>query len=130
MWEYNNLDELYHHGILGMHWGVRRYQNKDGSLTRKGKQRRMSQDAKDVAKIKKKKLYEMSNEELKKYNNRKSLENSYHQNNKNAILNKKLLAGAATAALLTTTYVTLKNNGKTIISDGKNIVNFAKSKLS
>lgn len=31
--------ELYHHGILGMKWGVRRYQNKDGSLTKAGKKR-------------------------------------------------------------------------------------------
>lgn len=30
-------NELYHHGIKGMKWGVRRYQNKDGSLTAKGK---------------------------------------------------------------------------------------------
>lgn len=31
--------ELYHHGILGMKWGVRRYQNSDGTLTSAGKER-------------------------------------------------------------------------------------------
>ena len=30
-------DYLEHHGILGMRWGVRRYQNSDGSLTSAGK---------------------------------------------------------------------------------------------
>ena len=32
-------EELSHHGILGQKWGVRRYQNKDGSLTSAGKKR-------------------------------------------------------------------------------------------
>lgn len=32
--EYN---ELYHYGILGQKWGIRRYQNEDGSATPAGK---------------------------------------------------------------------------------------------
>ena len=32
-------NELYHHGIKGQKWGVRRYQNKDGSLTYAGKKK-------------------------------------------------------------------------------------------
>ena len=38
-WRYYNSNELYHHGILGQKWGVRRFQNADGSLTSAGKKR-------------------------------------------------------------------------------------------
>lgn len=42
-------NDLQHHGILGMKWGVRRYQNKDGSLTAAGKKRYSAKDEQDAA---------------------------------------------------------------------------------
>ncbi len=39
MWSYNYTDELYHYGIKGMKWGIRRFENKSGHLTAAGKKR-------------------------------------------------------------------------------------------
>ena len=39
MWAWTpsvSADYLYHHGIKGMHWGIRRFQNPDGTLTEDG----------------------------------------------------------------------------------------------
>lgn len=37
MTDFRQYSELYHYGVKGMHWGVRRYQNPDGTLTPEGK---------------------------------------------------------------------------------------------
>ena len=45
-----NADELKHYGIKGMKWGVRRFQNSDGSLTADGKKRYSGDNLKDIQK--------------------------------------------------------------------------------
>lgn len=76
-------DVLIHHGILGMKWGVRRYQNKDGSLTSAGKKRYSDNDdikeapQKNTEEPKKKSVKDMSDEELRREVNRMQLEQNY-----------------------------------------------------
>lgn len=48
--------ELYHHGILGQKWGVRRYQNKDGSLTPAGKKHKSDSNKKEISEVAKKRI--------------------------------------------------------------------------
>lgn len=47
-------NELYHYGIRGMRWGVRRYQNKDGSLTPAGEKRLADYKSKEIDRATKK----------------------------------------------------------------------------
>lgn len=73
----HSSDELKHWGIKGMRWGIRRYQNKDGSLTNAGKKRRakLESELKELAPKKKQKSpSEMTNKELEKYIARKNAE--------------------------------------------------------
>lgn len=37
--DFRDYENIEHHGVKGMHWGIRRYQNKDGSLTPVGKRK-------------------------------------------------------------------------------------------
>ena len=45
---YNHSAELYHHGIKGQKWGIRRFQNKDGSLTKAGEKRYSEESDKKI----------------------------------------------------------------------------------
>ncbi len=67
-----NGNELYHHGIKGQKWGVRRYQNQDGSLTPAGQKRLEKKDAKWAKKKSDKimaKAKKKNQKELNKYAN-------------------------------------------------------------
>lgn len=86
-------NELYHFGVKGMKWGVRRYQNKDGTLTKAGR-KKMAKLDKEYSKLtgqkrntessntrspltKKKKLSEMTDDEIREQINRITLEKQY-----------------------------------------------------
>ena len=117
---YNYNDELYHWGVKGMKWGVRRYQNKDGTLTAKGKKRySMSDDAKTASELKKKKVSELSNSELKKLNERTRLEQEYSKLNPGAI--KKGWKFVAASAGIMGTALAVYNNSNQIAKIGKDV---------
>jgi hypothetical protein len=72
------LPYLQHHGILGMKWGVRRYQNEDGSLTSAGRRRYSDSNTRKEEKDRKKHPEKyMDNKELREALNRMNMERQY-----------------------------------------------------
>ena len=65
-----NYNTLCHHGIKGQKWGIRRYQNDDGSLTSAGKARYNDDGTRKNPK-------DMTDEDLRKSSNRLSAEQNY-----------------------------------------------------
>lgn len=120
---------LQHHGILGQKWGIRRYQNKDGSLTAAGKNRFKSKTAnagpnnredhnKAHDKSKSKSVESMSDAELRARINRLQLEQQYaalsskEVNTGKDYVNKIIKASTTVATLTSKTIETYNNIDK------------------
>ncbi len=95
-------NELCHYGVLGMRWGVRRYQNEDGTLTTAGKRRKKETPHEDYTRAHdRKKVSEMSDKELQQRLNRLNNEEQYRKKTaKPSVLQKgkKFVMGAVAMA--------------------------------
>lgn len=117
------MDSIYHFGIKGMKWGIRRYQNKDGSLTPQGKIR-YSEDYKRAHSGKN--IKEMSDTELRNVNNRLQMERQYSSLTRKTSRGKKivqtLITTAGTLAAAEGAYKTYKKYGDQAINSIGNLV--------
>lgn len=111
--------ELYHWGVKGQKWGVRRYQNADGTLTAAGK-KRQSKMHDDYRKVHDgKSVKQLSDSELRARNNRLQMEAQYKQltkkKNRGVQLVKAFIATAGTIAAAEAAYKTYSRIGNAAV---------------
>lgn len=135
----NTMDEKYpdgvwhdgvlrHHGILGQKWGIRRFQRPDGTRTPAGRRRveaqeNESDDSRAARQNRSRSPSELSNDELRRLNERLQLESTYRNLTSPAQVKKgeswvqkALLAGAAGALTTITKEVALASAKKLVKS--------------
>ena len=123
-------DELYHYGVPGMKWGVRRSQNKLDRINKRSKKNDWSEDATTAAKIKTKKVSQMTNDELKKLNNRRNLkqenERLSRNSNKGRAAVKAFIATAGTITAVSAAAAIYAKHGKKVYQASGKIKEFLK----
>lgn len=138
---------LAHHGVKGMHWGVRRYQNADGSLTSAGKNKFEKTKAKynkkatingglskSVTNSQTRKLYENKAKRYSKIASAKTLDEqreAIRKDRNQRIFDKtiKIAAGLAVDQVLTGGQHR-KNTIRMVKTGSKIVTNYAKIKTS
>lgn len=116
-------NSLQHHGILGQKWGVRRFQNSDGTYTEEGKARRRednySNDYKKHRELSKKSPRELSTKEIEELNRRDNAMSQYNKNHasagkqwfdkyKESFIQKSAQAAAASTVAIGLAFLALK----------------------
>ena len=123
-------DELYHYGVPGMKWGVRRSQNKLDKIDRRSKKNDWSEDATTAAKIKTKKVSQMTNAELRKLNDRRNLEqqnaNLSRNSSKGRAAVKAFIATAGTITAVSAAAAIYAKHGKKVYKASGKIKEFLK----
>lgn len=61
--------ELYHHGVKGQHWGIRRYQNEDGTLTEEGRKHWKELNSSEKTEIKKEMVDKAALKDIRTFKN-------------------------------------------------------------
>ena len=104
MYTWDDGTYLAHHGIKGQKWGVRRFQNPDGTYTSEGKERRGqgfrkgNRKSQTLSEARKKDINHLTTKELREYNDRLQAEQQFKQLTKKRSATGQIIKTGATAA--------------------------------